>query len=248
MSETFEVGQQVRIGDHADGEITYGPFPSTHGTFTGYVVRTDAGERLQRGNDLVAIPEPPKFSVGDRVTSTIGSNPEGLLVAGPFVSTFSGGNFWVVERDGKHTAPPEEGLTKVVKPEPIKAGDKVRVTDDDGGGRNRFNGREGVVISVAAHSSLPYLVKFGDGEGYHGDVNGTWHCGGVERIEPADTFKHAGITYDLTAKYTDRDGDVWTLARFGDKVVTGATHGETPDADSTSLEFIVGRWGPLTRV
>ncbi|MEV5319128.1 phiSA1p31-related protein [Streptomyces sp. NPDC052687] len=120
MTETFEVGQKVRIHGDVEAEVTYGPFRSTYGTYTGYVVRIGEMERLAREGDLTAIPEAPKFSVGDKVA--VHGRPEGTLVAGPYTGHFDDVAFWVVEHsNGGHTTPSEGVLSKVVE----------RVTDED---------------------------------------------------------------------------------------------------------------------
>lgn len=178
MSATFEVGQKVRTDDGEDGEITYGPFSSTYGTYTGYVVRTDAGERLQRAHDLVAIPEPPAFAVGDKVRTASGL--VGVVDGGPFRARHtSGAVFWAVaDEDGMHVTPFETALTKVVD---------------------------------------------------------------------ETTYTHAGVTYDLTATYNDRDREPWTFKRFGDEV-RGGCNGFDPSSFSEPLAGVVDMYGPLTRV
>src|SRR5690606_21261807 len=130
----------------------------------------------------------------------------------------------------------------------IKAGDKVRVLDDDGGGTHRFVGRLGVVKKCHGDDAdLPYLVEFGDGRGGHGDENGQWNCRAVERVTDEDTYEHDGVVYDLEAKYLDSDLDTVRLKKVGG-VVRAAFYGEEPDVNSRPLEEVVDRWGPLTRV
>jgi hypothetical protein len=244
VTETFEVGQKVRHDAHGDVEVTYGPFHDTFGR-TRYVVRLASGtETTLTEGTLDAIPEPPAFAVGDKVTTALYGS--GTLVAGPYEGRYCDGR-WVVElTNGKHVFPASEALTKVVE-QPIKVGDRVRVTDD-GGGAHRFTGRVGTVKKLHPESyALRYLVEFGDGQGHHGDLNGRWNCKAVERVEAENTHTYNGVTYDLSAKYKDRDGDVWQFARFGDEVRGTYTNRPVEEHDET-LSGVVRSYGPLTRV
>ncbi|MFJ3248354.1 phiSA1p31-related protein [Streptomyces sp. NPDC086782] len=257
MSETFEVGQKVKVFDSKSGEIICGPVRSTFGTYIGYVVRVDEGGVWFKAVDISAIPEQPKFAIGDKVTAGDAFSGEVVtVVAGPFVSRFGGGRtFWVVERGGVHAAPAEDTLTKVDEPEPVKVGDRVRVLDDDCGGR-RFGGRIGVVKAYHGDDSfLPYRVEFGDGRGCHGDPNGTWNCRTVERVGDEDVYEHAGVIYELGAKYRDSDrlgSDVWRFERRPNGTVRGTTvddgDDETINDHSSTLASVVEMYGPLTRV
>ncbi|WP_405620292.1 phiSA1p31-related protein [Streptomyces sp. NBC_00076] len=246
----FEIGEEITLTTRGSrATVEYGPFDDRDV----YVVRlVDAPADPNDVRTFTALScamrRVPAFSVGDKVTSTVSFRGEvGTLAAGPFVSRFSGVPFWVMECDGKHATPRESTLTKVTDLEPIKVGDRVRVTDDDGGGRNRFNGRIGTVKELHGSDFLPYLVEFGDGRGRHGDLSGRWHCKAVERVEDENTYTHDGVTYDLSALYRDRDGDVWRLKRVG-TAVRARTDGDTPTGDSLSLPHVADHWGPLTRV
>jgi hypothetical protein len=248
VTETFEVGQRVRHDAHGEAEITYGPFRDTFGR-TRYVVRLASGtETPLVAGTLSAVPEPPAFDIGDKVMPNIGHS--GKLVAGPFNSRSHDFGYWVVEgEDGKHSSHSAQYLTKVVESEPIKVGDRVRVTDDDGGGRNRFNGLIGTVKELRGEGhSLPYLVEFGDGRGHHGALNGRWHCGAVERVADEDTHAHNGVTYDLSAKYRDRDGDVWRFQRMSDGAVHGRWTAGPIEVHHSTLAEVADECGPLTRV
>jgi hypothetical protein len=248
VTETFEVGQKVRHDAHGDAEVTYGPFHDTFGR-TRYVVRLASGtETPLVVGTLSAIPEPPAFAIGDKVVTAAGIR--GVVDAGPFKTRYaSGGVFWVVaDEAGTHVTPFESSLTKVVE-QPIKVGDRVRVTDDDGGGRNRFNGLIGTVKELRGEGhSLPYLVEFGDGRGHHGALNGRWHCGAVERVTDEDTHAHNGVTYDLSAKYRDRDGDVWRFQRMSDGAVHGRWTAGPIEVHHSTLAEVADECGPLTRV
>ncbi|MDH6625766.1 hypothetical protein M2271_003577 [Streptomyces sp. LBL] len=251
MTNTFKIGEEVILtlrGSRAT--VEYGPFDDRDVYVVRLVDAPSDPDAVRTFTSLSSVMrKAPAFAVGDRVTSTVSFRGESAtLVAGPFVGRFSDVPFWVMERDGKHATPRESTLTKVDTLEPLKVGDRVRVTDDDGGGRNRFNGKVGTVKELDDGSFLPYLVQFGDGRGRHGDVNGQWHCKAVERVEDENTYTHNGVTYDLSAKYRDRDGDVWRMKRVG-AVVRARTDGTgNPTEDSLSLAHVAERWGPLTRV
>ncbi|MEU3285611.1 phiSA1p31-related protein [Streptomyces longwoodensis] len=256
MTETFEVGQKVTIHGDVRAEVTYGPFRSTYGTYTGYVVRIGETERLQRAGDLSAIPEPPRFSIGDKVRAGLTEKYAGTIIAGPFISRHGDGPFFIVEdEDGKHGFPTESVMTKVEDPEPVKAGDRVRVVKDSDGHRSgQFVGRVGVLERISEYETeLPNLVRFGDGKGLHGADNGRWWCAQVERVEDEDTYTHDGVVYDLSARYRDTDGDYWTF-----KLVDGTVRGHCAGSDrdtsayigeySDTLDEAVSSYGPLVRV
>lgn len=246
MTETFEVGQRVRVSGAADGEIIYGPFPSTYGTFTGYVVRIGGTERLQRERDLSAIPEPPKFAIGDKVTVSA-SQPDGSIVAGPFKNRWNAGEtLWVVEgTDGLHSMPAERLLTKVVEPEPasVKVGDRVRVIAASYA--DETHGEVGTALEVDSREEFddirhPFYVDLGDGT--------TVYASAVARMGDEDTYTHNGVTYDLSAKYRDRDGDVWRFQRMSDGAVHGRWTAGPIEVHHSTLAEVADECGPLTRV
>ncbi|MEV4037696.1 phiSA1p31-related protein [Streptomyces umbrinus] len=246
MTQTFKVGDKVRHDGRGEVEITYGPF---RGQFiaSGYVAKQGDGVEVFVDADLIsAIPEAPKFAIGDKVRSSM-PRREGKLVAGPFTSHI-GAPFWVLEdSDGAHSSPREQVLTKLVEPQPIKVGDRVRVTDDDGGGTHRFVGVVGTVKELNGETSvLPYLVEFGDGRGRHGELNGRWNCRTVERVtDEATTYIYNDITYELGVTYSDNDGDRWTFERHEDEIPM-STAGSF--SQGSKLSDVVEDFGPLSRV
>jgi ribosomal protein L21E len=248
VTETFEVGQKVTIHGDVEAEITYGPFRSTYGTYTGYVVRIGETERLQRAGDLSAVPVIPKFSVGDVVNLTTRPGAKATVEYGPFDDR----DVYVVKLidepadDNPRTF---TALASVMKPlEPAKVGDRVRVVRDSDGYRSgQFVGRVGVLERVDEYSTdLPNLVRFGDGKGLHGDDNGRWWCAQVERVaDDENTYTYDGITYDLTAKYRDKDGDVW---EFGARRENGEPRVYCSASGYDDLETVLDAYGPLTRI
>ncbi|WP_228973429.1 phiSA1p31-related protein [Streptomyces sp. DH12] len=246
MSE-FKVGDKVRVLSGGEGVITYGPVNSTFGTFKLMVVKQDGDEeRAFRVSDLESI---PKFAVGDRVKKPA-TGINGIIVAGPYTAC-DGEQFWVVEeRDGSHSTPREDGLTRVAGG-CVNVGDRVRVVVADPefcpAEESTFVGRVGTVTELKKEMSLPYKVRFGDGP--HGAPDGYWWCQEVELLtEPAaDTYEHDGVVYDLSARYRDVDGDPWTFKRFGTDV-HGGCNGHEPKDTYDTLEMIVRYYGPLTKI
>ncbi|MEU0860644.1 phiSA1p31-related protein [Streptomyces griseofuscus] len=243
MTETFEVGQRVKHQNRtAEHEVSYGPFTSPLG-FVWYVIRnTDTlREDTARGSDLSAIPEPPKFAVGDKVTSF--GDPYTIL-AGPF----RGCTEWYVveDADGKALSATEDDLVAVTVPDPIKVGDRVRIVRATCA--TSTHGREGVITSTSETwreeqgDTHPYIVRLADDD--------TVHVAEVERIDstPADTYEHDGVTYDLSARYRDRDGDVWKFERIGDDVYGDFGVGAYPTEGGWTLASAARHYGPLTRV
>ncbi|MFI9123847.1 phiSA1p31-related protein [Streptomyces bikiniensis] len=243
MTNTLKVGDKVSYEGFGTVELTYGPFVGTFGDEQFLVRRTDGREIPVPSDELTPL---PKFAVGDKVTT---GRAEFTVEAGPFQGY---GEWYAIrQEDGKVVSSAGLGaFTKVEPAREIKVGDRVRVTDDDGGGGHRFNGRVGTVVGLhGPHSDLPYKVKFGNGRGFHGDLNGTWNCRAVELLDsPAGTETVDGVVYDLNARYSDNDGDVWKFKKFPDGEVRG-TYGrrEVHDYDE-KLKNVVRSYGPLTRV
>jgi hypothetical protein len=242
VSAAFEVGQKVTHNIRGSVEIAYGPYTNTFGSVC-YVMRLEGGREVSvQADTLSAIPEPPKFAVGDVVTSD-GSlrGKEGVLVAGPFVSPVDADHFWVADVDGQHYTP-KEAVLRQVEPAPIKVGDRVRVVKDDPEIRTgEFVGRVGAVVDTGNHlrDDLNFRIKFPSGA--------YWWCAEVERVEDENTYTHNGVTYDLTARYRDKDGDTLRI-KLVDGVARVAWFGEEPYTDSNDLPYAVRNYGPLTRV
>ncbi|WP_328967929.1 phiSA1p31-related protein [Streptomyces sp. NBC_00239] len=247
----FKVGDEVRFAG-ARGVVDQGAYESTGLRTTAYVVLMSDGP--DEGRTLVAKASeltPAAFSNGDRVRD---DSTEYTVEAGPFM----GHSEWyaVKAEDGKVFSSAGVLLTLVEHAtETVKVGDRVRVVKDDPCLRTgEFVGLVGTVESTTGAAGTPrYLVRFGSAG--HGSRNGEWYCAEVEPVdEPqADTYEYNGVTYDLTARYRDADGDYWSFVRVGDTVrgmyscfdrdASGAV-----DEHSTTLRDAVYRYGPLTRV
>ncbi|MGW1268169.1 phiSA1p31-related protein [Streptomyces sp. NPDC002491] len=253
MSATFEVGQKVEHIDRGEVEITYGPFTGSFGSQR-YLVRIAEGKEVavSPGN-LSAIPVTPKFSVGDVVTlATRPTRPKATVEYGPFDDR----EVYVVklvdepadEDEVRTFTAMAHVMTAVPEPEPLKVGDRVRVVKDDRYNQHgEFVGRTGVLRVVYDDDRVRlYKVKLDDPSGTWDD--GSWWCAEVERAGDDDTYTHDGVTYDLSARYLDEDGDEWAFRRRG-SVVQAQT---TPVADwawgDFTLPYVIATYGPLTRI
>ncbi|MEV4939600.1 phiSA1p31-related protein [Streptomyces zaomyceticus] len=242
----FKVGDTVKVLSGGEGVITYGPVNSTYNTYKMYVVKQDGDdERTFQSTDLTLA---PKFAIGDTVTSTSSGCPgTSELVAGPFKSTFQDNMYWVAERsDGKHATPYEHTLTKVAARE-IKVGDRVRILR--------------ATFAEHCHGKVGTLTATdGDWRAERGDVHkfrvkldneGEPCVAEVELVDeaPADTCTYDGVTYDLTARYRDKDHDHWKFtgefATDGTPLMTIYTGGH----DFThTLTQAVADYGPLYKI
>lgn len=253
MSE-FKVGDKVRHYIRGEAEVSYGPFSDPFGR-TFCVIRLESGrEEAVPTGVLAAVPTPPKFAVGDTVALTTRAGALATVEYGPFDET----DTYVVrlverpaEAGEARTFTTTANVLRPVDEEPIKVGDRVRVVVADPEEYPEreadFVGRVGTVTHLNENTTLPYRVKFG--VGHHGASNGAWWCQKVERIAepPADTYEHDGVTYDLSARYRDREGDVWSFTgkrRDGTPTVT-----LTGDLDNwDTIVFVEQRYGPLTKI
>jgi len=241
----FKVGDKVTHNIRGKAEVTYGPYTDTFGR-TYNVIRLESGREMSVPAD--ALTALPAFAVGDKAKMDGEREPVEIL-AGPYKNRYI--TWYTVRAEVGDTTAAEDNLTALPAPEPIKVGDRVKVVVADPtipGMSANFDGRTGVVERIATgRPDTPYLVKFGPG--FHGDTNGKWFCKSVEKVvdEPAKTYTYEGITYDLSAKYRDKDGDVWTFdssasAADADPVMVTAW-------DSTNnLKEVVHLWGPLRKI
>jgi hypothetical protein len=245
VTETFEVGQKVHHSRYGDGVITYGPYTSTFGDDS-YLVRRESGtETTWFGRFMTAIPEPPKFAVGDVVSNHDGTRRY-TIEGGPFSD---GIHEWYAAKnpEGQTHKLYADDLSAIGAPA-VKVGDRVRVVwDSDGYRSGQYVGKTGVVVSIDSDAELVYKVRFGDGTGDHGDANGHWFCAEVERVADEDAYEYDGVVYDLSAKYTDGT-DVWEFT--GRKSPAGVPRvtcfGNLHNIDT--IEEIADLYGPLTRV
>ncbi|AKZ59191.1 hypothetical protein SAM23877_6146 [Streptomyces ambofaciens ATCC 23877] len=180
------------------------------------------------------------FKVGDKVDHrTFG---KGEVVFGPFEHTM-GSDFYLMkqEHDGAHALTAGEALTQAAK---FKVGNKAQGT---------YSGRVYTIVGGPYRGPAGrtwYATESTDGMVTNNDEDDLL----TVTPEPAkDEAIVDGVTYDLTARYRDRDGDYWTF-----KDVDGTVRGECSSYDrdnsehissySDPLESAVRNFGPLTRV
>jgi hypothetical protein len=134
----------------------------------------------------------------------------------------------------------------VEEPEPIKVGDRVRVVADDPEIRTgEYVGKVGLVATIGnrVRRELVYRISFPDGD--------YWWVADVERVTDENTYTHDGVTYDLSAKYRDKDGDEWTFTDRGfgpDGTPNGAMNGYAGGNYSYTLGYAAQKYGPLARI
>ncbi|WDM16710.1 phiSA1p31-related protein [Streptomyces lavenduligriseus] len=244
MTERFEVGQKVKHNVRGDAEVTYGPYTNTFGRVH-YVIRLASGRELDATADqLSAIPEPPKFSVGDKVLHR--SFGSGVVAFGPFKHINGPDHYLMEDDDGDHILSSSDALT-AAEPEPIKVGDRVRIVKDDPTYRTGdFVGVVGILRGIEDDGrTMPYRVELPADAPE--TLSGRWWCAAVERVATEEVYEHDGVAYDLSAKYQDKDGDPLTI-KIVDGVARAAWFGVEPSYDSDSLAYVVRNYGPLTRV
>jgi hypothetical protein len=256
VTGTFEVGQKVRHDVRGDVEVSYGPFNNVFGGIR-YILRLDDGREVMASSDVLsAIPVTPKFSVGDVVTLATRSGAKATVEYGPFDDR---DDIYVVKLIDAPADPESyrtftamaHVMTAVPQPEPVQVGDRVRVV------RAAFVeemiGQTGVVTEVGLNWDAneyseesadihPYRVRVGSGAG-----TVTFYVAEVELVEDETTYTHDGVTYDLTAKYSDGD-DVWefTGRRDAHGVPRVTCYGNEDNSDT--IADIADDYGPLTRV
>ncbi|MFJ3588611.1 hypothetical protein ACIQUY_04885 [Streptomyces sp. NPDC090231] len=250
--QTFKVGDKVRAFGTREGVVTYGPIASTFSRHTLYAVKetVSGNEVAHHVGDLRAVPAAPAFAVGDIVTLRT-RDARATVEYGPFDNT----NRRVPETYVvKLVDPPADDsprtftalasvMEKVAAPEPIKAGDRIRVTKT--GSRGALVSA-GEILTVRAVTDREVQV---DGYG-RGD---RWYLSpdDVEKVtdEPTDpAWTYNGVTYAPDVDYIDKDGDPWQFA-----VVDGELYGDygssrrSVTSHSYSIGYAVNTYGPFYR-
>lgn len=235
MSEqTFKVGDKVTHSSRGEGEVTYGPFTGAFGG-TCYLVKVEDGrEWITSTEELTTV---PAFSVGDKVKGSYFGTQTLTVVSGPYASGYGGPVWVVVAEDGKHKFPDEDELTRVSDDErPFKVGDVVRVLVDGANSASVSAGDLFRVDEVESQDSI-YVRSAGGAQWWFSR----------ESVEHA-THTEGGTTYDLSSKYKDDSGDIWSFTgranASGEPFVTMS--GTLTNTDT--IAGIAADWGPMTRV
>lgn len=165
------------------------------------------------------------FKAGDKVTNDVFG--AGEIVYGPY----DGYNYFFKGEDGNHYTVSGSRCKPAAK---FKVGDKVR------SGSVEYTVKGGPFFGPAHEW---YAIMNADGVDYQSNASF------LRLVEPAgDTYEHDGVTYDLTARYRDRDGDVWKFERRPDGKVLGTYFSRSVDEYDDELSEVVSGYGPLTRV
>ncbi|MGW2515017.1 phiSA1p31-related protein [Streptomyces scopuliridis] len=252
---TFAVGDKAKMDGESDPvAIIGGPFTNRYHKW--FVVRAEVGDTTASESDLTALPAPAPIVVGDRVRVT---EDDPYARTGEFVGmlgTVRRLNHplrlpYNVEFDADQGAPYTRwNVTSVEKisDESVRVPVGTRVRIDRAKWAEQTHGMTGVVESntetwrAEDDDTHPYIVRIDNGSGPH-----------VAELtpvdEPADTFEHYGITYDLSVKYRDRESNVWRFARV-DGVVRGdwGLHRRSISAEDSTLSYAVDHYGPLTKL
>ncbi|MFD8315920.1 phiSA1p31-related protein [Kitasatospora purpeofusca] len=244
--QTFKVGEIVTHEEMGPVVIRSEPFAWIYGRESRYVVEVSEGSRA--GKHVAVISSRLSAATFERGATVLVDGERCTVKAGPFVDKFAPARPWyVVENaDGSHETSAASFLTLASVDEPITVGDRVRVleakhAEEEHGKLGRVIRTDGTWTPIGG-GLHPYRVELDDG--------GTIEVRRVERVadEPASTFTHDGVTYDLTASYRDRDNDMWSF--------TGSTnvHGRplvsmfADRSGGRSLGSVVEAYGPLTKV
>ncbi|MGP3750861.1 phiSA1p31-related protein [Streptomyces sp. IBSNAI001] len=249
----FKVGDKVQVFGGTPGEVVYGPFRSTFGTYNGYVVRTgDGSEVLYKETDMTAEPVAPVFTVGDKV------HHEGTLaeiVGGPVVGRMTGEDLFLLKflegSDAGKGAARTAGQLEPTKAETalVPVGTRVRI--DRAKHAEETHGRTAVVTSNTEtwreyrDDVHVYRVRLDDRfDFYAAEVTPVDEVADTFEYD-GNGFEYDGVIYEYGVEYTDIDNDPWTFKR-------SPIHGQ-PVSDETSafvnesLGAVVRNYGPLTK-
>lgn len=249
---TFEVGDKVRDGGD-EYIIKAGPFK---GYSEWYAVADAEGRELQANADtLTAVPAPEPVKVGDRVRVVLAKHAEEYHGKAGTVTSVSGTwapdgelHAYRVRVDGVgalDVAKVEKLPADGVAPEPVKVGDRIRVTVD---GANLAMVSKGDVFTVDR------LTERGIRTTSTPRRSTGWFFTpeNFEKITDADTFTEDGVTYDLTAQYRDKDGDRWDFSADllgSDGTPRARMNSDAPfDDDLCTLRYVTNNYSPLRMV
>lgn len=239
---TFKVGDKVRYGFEGTGVLTYGPYQALMQD-DAFLMRRDSDgrERIMSSASLTAL---PTFAVGDmaKVGDTLGE-----IVAGPFTGVYSDSNpvYVLKQANGRHLFPNESTLRKV-EATPATTGDRVRVLVDDVRSRTgEFVGKIGTVTRVNAGGTLPYRLSFDASEA---TPYTSWWVAKVEKVtsEPC-AHSYEGVSYELGARYRDKDGDTWRFSSV-EGIVRGGAYDDLASRYSPLISTVVDDYGPLRKL
>jgi hypothetical protein len=236
--QTFKVGDKVRHAWFDTVEVAYGPYTDMRG-HTRYMVRVASGGEQPTSPEMMTAL--PAFAVGDKAKMDGEREPVEIL-AGPYKNRYI--TWYTVKAEVGDTTAAEDNLTALPAPSLVPVGTRVRV--DRAKHAEDQHGKIGVVTS----NTEDFRTSVGDPHVYEVRVaSGTFYVAELTPVdEPTDwsTFEYEGVTYDVTARYRDRDNDVWefTGERHADGSPKVYFHGSGYD----DLGDVVEAYGPLTKI
>lgn len=252
----FNANEKVMHSTFGEVSVVAGPFQSAGLHY--YAIKTprqvSALPMLARVNFLKALPAAPKFAKDDYARFE-GQRVRLLLDVREGAGAFAGKDMAFVEYVGGPEAGRARSLLiehlEPVTAEEIKAGDRVRVLEDDPFScTGQYVGKIGTVQEILSPSNrLRYAVDFDASQ----DIpHHSWNVKRVEKV-PARTVSYKGQQYDLAAGYRDRDGGVWKFATrvLGGAVLAGPMSDPAmvlTNGARMSLSAVVNTYGPLTKV
>ncbi|WP_425837420.1 phiSA1p31-related protein [Streptomyces fractus] len=241
MATTFKVGDKVKHRTFGAGEVAFGPFEHFSGSDMYLMKEADSDRHVF--SEPAALTLASAYEVGDKVR--VYADGGYTVKAGPFAGHAT--EWYVVgEADGVDYRANVGTLTR--EPEAaakFKVGDKVRVLVDYADGASVSKGDVFTVQNVYSDE----IVTDGNG------LTSRWFFkpANVELVDDANTYTHDGVTYDLSARYRDKEGDFWTFRRIdgearGNYRATDVDCSALINKYSDTLETVVSDYGPLTRV
>ncbi|MEV0444044.1 phiSA1p31-related protein [Streptomyces spectabilis] len=219
----FKVGQKVKHDIRGAAEVSYGPYNSLWGGQR-YVIRLNSGmETAVSPGTISAIPESPKFAVGDKVTLSTRRGAKATVEYGPI----DGGDSYLVKLVDK----PIDGdpqtftaLAAVMRPMPaVSVGDRARIVR--AAHMEHMHGRTGTVTSVSESwrsyrdDTHPYVVRLEEGDSIY--------VAELERVDgavPADEAVKVGDVVRIL-----EDGAFHADVKRGDLFVVQGTFRDTWD-------------------
>ncbi|MFE5093255.1 phiSA1p31-related protein [Streptomyces sp. NPDC056638] len=247
----FKVGDKVTLNTRAGTKATieYGPY----NTSPTYLVKLIEGEDAGVVFPAMAyvMKAAPAFAVGDMVNHRLLGTVE--ITYGPYTDTLGQVRYMIRLAGGSEQPMRAEMLTALPKPALVPVGTRVRID------RAAYAEESHGWLATVTNNTGTWRVENDDTHVYRVRLDDGDHIWAAE-VTPVDdtstdifgmnTFEHNGTVYDLSAKYADRDGDVWSLARVGAVVRARMTRDGDgpPTSDSNTLATVVSSWGPLRKI
>jgi hypothetical protein len=243
--QTFKVGDKVEHVTGGTCEVRFGPYRTRWNPGVYLLEMADGTFFAASWTEITPVPVAPAFAVGDTVTLSTCDGARATVEYGPFDDR----DVYVVrlvDEPGNDNPRTFTALANIMGRAPalVPVGTRVRV--DRAKHAEEQHGKFGVVTS----NTEDFREHVGDPHVYEVQVNGgKFYVAELTPIdEPADgnTFEYAGVTYDVTAKYRDSDGDVWEFTDRDDR--TPFANLSTPGYPTESLRAVARQYGPLTKI